>query len=165
MAPAWVAKPIREKSCKTSLLDHLVSEREHVVRYREIHRLCRFHVDDKEVARWDLDRQIGWLCALENPSSQICGAVEGFARVSAVGHQAAIPRHKVLFVDGGAVCSRAKSNTRLRLRSVSESVTIRMASGNSRFMAAKASLKSFGSRTPSGCTVTPSSWAAFADAS
>src|SRR5262249_43471345 len=101
MAPAWVAKPIREKSCKTSLLDHLVSEREHVVRYREIHRLCRFHVDDKEVARWDLDRQIGWLCALENPSSQICGAVEGFARVSAVGHQAAIPRHKVLFVDGG----------------------------------------------------------------
>src|SRR5215472_6884513 len=32
----------------------------------KFHRLCRFQVDDKEVARWDLDRQIGWLCALEN---------------------------------------------------------------------------------------------------
>jgi len=44
-------------------------------------------------------------------------------------------------------------------------VTIKMASGGSRSIAAKASLKSSGSRTPSGCTMTPIPCAAFADAS
>ena len=48
---------------------------------------------------------------------------------------------------------------------VSESETIRMASGGSRSIASNASLKSSGSRTPSGWTVMPIDCAAFADAS
>jgi len=31
----------------TGLFDHLVGERKHIVRYREIHRLCGFHIDDE----------------------------------------------------------------------------------------------------------------------
>jgi hypothetical protein len=47
---------------------------------------------------------------------------------------------------------------------VAESETIKIASGRSRFIVSKASMKSSGSLTPSGWTMTPSSRAATADA-
>jgi hypothetical protein len=43
------------------LFDHLISEREHVVWYREVHCFSGFRVDDEQVASWDLDWQIGRL--------------------------------------------------------------------------------------------------------
>src|SRR5215472_6603424 len=51
---------------------------------------------------------------------------------------------------------------RLRLRVVSTSATMKMASGGSRSMASNTPLKSSDSRTPRGCTVTPSDRAASA---
>jgi hypothetical protein len=50
-----------QKRTLASLFDHLVGERKHIVRHREVHRFCGFHIDDEQVVRWDLDRQIGWL--------------------------------------------------------------------------------------------------------
>ena len=78
------------------LFDHLVGERKHIIRHRKIHCLRSFHIDDEQVARRDLDWQIGGLLALKNTGSQRCRAIEGLASVGAIGHQAAITGHEVL---------------------------------------------------------------------
>jgi hypothetical protein len=67
-----------------------------VIRHRKIHRLRCFHIDDEQIARRDLDWQIGGLLALKNTGSQRCRAIEGLASVGAIGHQAAITGHEVL---------------------------------------------------------------------
>jgi hypothetical protein len=71
------------------LFDHLVSDAEQPRREGEAERLCGLEVDDQLVLGWLLNRQIGWLGALEDAVDVPCRLAELFDVVRTIGDQAA----------------------------------------------------------------------------
>jgi hypothetical protein len=61
----FVPKPDeRQRSKKVLLFDHLVSQREQLIRYFESKTLCGLLINDEIEFRGLHDGQITWLCAL-----------------------------------------------------------------------------------------------------
>src|SRR5260221_7999587 len=96
-----------------------------------------------------LKRQIGRLGALEDAVDQLGNQVGRLRSIGSVRHQAASRTRKGCSYIAGMRRVAANSNTRLRFKLVSTSVTIMIPSGFSRVIEANAASKSSGSRTPS----------------
>src|ERR1700736_4151447 len=84
---------------KASLFDHLVGERYKIRRQLDTCRFCGLEVYHQQIARWFLERQIGRLRALENPSDQGGRARKGLLRIRSIGHQAAVANVEIALVN------------------------------------------------------------------
>src|SRR5215468_3139916 len=84
-----------------ALLDDLVGEHQHRVRYRQSERLCGLQVDDQLEARRLYDRQIGGGGPLQDASGVIAGEPTGLAAAHAVAHQPAGSDEFAPLVTGG----------------------------------------------------------------
>src|SRR5215510_7688773 len=74
---------------KSLLLDHLVGGHLHDQRHREAERLGGPKIDHQFELGWLQDRQVGWLCALENVPSVNARLAIGASNACPIAHQAA----------------------------------------------------------------------------
>jgi len=59
------------KRSKGALLDHFVGERHEIRRQLNSGLFCRFQIDDEEIARRLLERDVAWLRAVEDTSNKV----------------------------------------------------------------------------------------------
>src|SRR5262245_55964865 len=141
-------------------LDHLVGAGDERRRQGEAERMRGLEIDEQLETRGQFERQVRGPRAAQDAGDQPA-AVSPIALC--FGPYDIRPPPRTITPVSKIVGSRfvfANSRTRLRLRRVSASDTMRMASGRSRVISAKACSKSSGSRTPKVWTLTPSTRAA-----
>src|SRR5258708_4592938 len=85
----------------TLSFDHLVGAAEQRERDDEAEGFRGLEVDDQLDFRRLLDRQVGWLLALENPADICACRMIGVGKVAAVAHQAASRRELASLEDRG----------------------------------------------------------------
>src|SRR5947207_4654523 len=74
-------------------LNHLFRPHDERLRDGQAKRLRCLQIDDELESRWLFDRQVGWLCALENPVYVPGGHDIVFDKKRAIGDQTAVPGH------------------------------------------------------------------------
>jgi hypothetical protein len=101
--------PLRANCCRVrmqhrvhprvGLFDHLIDLHEQAHRHVKAKRLRSLEIDDQLELGRPIDRQIGWLRALENPRGLDTGSAIGIPEAISVAHEATVPSHVTIDID------------------------------------------------------------------
>src|SRR6476620_4782195 len=117
---------------RNSSFDHLVGEREHLVRHIEAKGLRGLEIDHQREFRRPLDRKVGWLRATQDPIHISSGTAEEVMEVHAVADETSdIDELWVAYTAGNRRCA-ANSTIKCRLAPFTTLAPTTRASGCSR---------------------------------